>query len=526
MGDQKKDIPPSFQPSQSRQRPSASDAKPVSSRRASRGKRAGVERQSATNGHEQRNIGGRQARSHDPSRRRANARDRLESRVPRQGSDERPSLTRRPVNDDRPVRRVSARNLSDRQSQNRSLPPRYEPHDRSRRADGARVADAQLPPSYAPRNRRERTGEPGTRYQRGDLRGAHIPTRSSNGYSDPTTYPVADRRRNAEFARDAGLSGASRSPQRRRRHPLRRAAMVLVVLLILILAWPVGLLWWASSKIHHVDALNDSPATAGTTYLLTGSDERDGDSPVTDSTEGRRSDTIILLHKAPNGQTSLVSLPRDTWTEVPGYGNSKLNASYAWGGEKLLVQTVENLTGLHVDHFAEVGMGGFTRIVDAVDGVELCLDYAVDDPSSGLTWPGGCHHADGDTALAFARMRYADPLGDIGRAARQRQVMSAVLDNALSRDTVINPVQQVKVAGSGAAAVTTDPNTSAFDLGKIALGVRKASKDGLMGAPPISNLGLPTAAGLAVELDPEKIDDFFARLRDGTLTPDDFDTDK
>lgn len=474
MGDQKKDLPPSFQPSQARQRPSAREAKPVRSRRVSQERRNGVNRRSVANDRPQHGGGGRPTPTPESPRRKINARESVLPRTP------------------------------------------------SRGGYGGDNERAQLPPSYVPRNRRERTQDSAARPARRELKGAHVPTRSPATSYDQATYPAVTRGRSAEFAREAAAPSPLRPPRRRRKHPLRRAVLVIVVLLILVLAWPLGLLWWASSKINHVEALSDSAATAGTTYLLTGSDERDDDSAVQDSTEGRRSDTIILLHKAENGQTSLVSLPRDTWTEIPGYGNSKLNASYAWGGEKLLVQTVENLTGLHVDHFVEVGMGGFTRIVDAVDGIELCLDYAVDDPSSGLTWPGGCHHADGDTALAFARMRYADPQGDIGRAARQRQVMSAVLDNALSRDTVINPVQQVKVAGSGAAAVTTDPDTSAFDLGKIALGVRKASKDGLMGAPPISNPGLPTAAGLAVELDPEKIDDFFQRLRDGALTPGDF----
>ncbi|MDO5728194.1 MAG: LCP family protein [Actinomycetaceae bacterium] len=305
---------------------------------------------------------------------------------------------------------------------------------------------------------------------------------------------------------------------RRRGSRWRPIAAVLAIVLFLIVAWPVGVLWWASSQISHVDALSDTAATPGVTYLLAGSDERDDQSIV----EGRRSDTIMLLHKASNGQASLVSLPRDAYVDIPGNGKSKLNASYAWGGEKLLVQTVEQLSGLHVDHYIEIGMGGFKDLVDAVGGVELCLDYEVDDPNSGLYWPGGCNIADGNRALAFSRMRYQDPRGDIGRGDRQRQVVSAVLDKALSSDTFWSPQRQVDLSGAGARSVQTDPDTSAFDLARAALAVRRAVNDNLSGAPPISTLALQTRAGIAVELDSDRIDGFFEKMGNGTLTPDDF----
>src|SRR5690625_293766 len=190
-------------------------------------------------------------------------------------------------------------------------------------------------------------------------------------------------------------------PARRRRRGRRGLTMV-VVLLVLLVAWPVGLLVWANGKINRVEALSGGADTPGRTYLLAGSDSR-ADGPLTDATEGERSDTIMVLHAPTSGAASLISIPRDTYVDIPGHGGNKINAAYARGGPPLLVSTVEGLTGLTIDHYVEIGMGGMLDIVDAVGGVELCLDYDVDDWRSELRWTAGCHEADGETALAFAR---------------------------------------------------------------------------------------------------------------------------
>ena len=93
---------------------------------------------------------------------------------------------------------------------------------------------------------------------------------------------------------------------------------------------------------------------------------------------GERSDTIMVLHVPSSGPTALISLPRDTYAEIPGHGTQKLNAAYAFGGAPLLVASVEQLTGMHVDHYVEIGMGGVSQIVTAVGGVRLCFDPEID----------------------------------------------------------------------------------------------------------------------------------------------------
>jgi len=295
---------------------------------------------------------------------------------------------------------------------------------------------------------------------------------------------------------------------------------VIAFLLVVVLAWVAFLLVDANRNLGRTDALPDAADTPGTTYLLAGSDSR-ADGAVQDGTEGQRADSIMLVNVAANGQAAAVSLPRDTYVEIPGYGWDKLNASYAYGGETLLVQTVELLTGLTVDHFVEIGMGGVGDIVDAVGGVELCLDYDVNDAYSGLVWESGCHVVDGTTALAFSRMRYSDPDGDIGRAERQRQVVTKTIGTALSPSTLINPVSALRLERAGAGALTVDRDSSVIDVGRLVLAFRKAGADQLTGAPPLASLGYQTDAGSTVLLQDTTAPDFFQKLRDGSLTPQD-----
>lgn len=317
----------------------------------------------------------------------------------------------------------------------------------------------------------------------------------------------------------------SERKKKRRISPLKATLLIVFgVPLILILGLGLWLnsLWSLSdNQLKHVSALSGAPNTAGTTYLIAGSDSRDN-ADFKDDTEGRRSDTIMLLHKAENGQVSLVSIPRDSFVNIPGQGEGKINSAYALGGPPLLVRTVEELTGLTVDHYVEVGMDGVTKAVDAVDGVKLCLDYDVADEFSQLFWKAGCHQVDGKTALAFARMRYADPEGDIGRAKRQREVISAVSQKVFSRQTYTSPARIKKIVIAGASSLTTDPNTKSWELGYLALYFKEVYQSGLTGAPPIASLDYQTFAGSSVLLDPEKIDEFFRKVASGELTPADF----
>lgn len=299
----------------------------------------------------------------------------------------------------------------------------------------------------------------------------------------------------------------------------RVAVLILVLLLVLLLAWPIGLILWANGKIQHVDALSGAENTPGTTYLLAGSDARGTGSVADDGTAGARTDTIMVLQKPASGPASLISIPRDTYTEIPGHDPNKINAAYSFGGAPLLVETVEGLTGLTIDHYAEVGFGSVEEIVDAVGGVELCYDDDVDDKKSGLHWEAGCHMADGETALAFSRMRYSDPKGDIGRAERQQQVIAAVAEKVVKPSVLLNPIDQVQLVNAGTDALVVDQSTGMVDLGRLALAFKAATgPDGVTGTPPIADPGYDPGTGVgSTVLLSDDAEQFWADVRDGNL---------
>ncbi|PUB20119.1 LytR family transcriptional attenuator [Promicromonospora sp. AC04] len=351
------------------------------------------------------------------------------------------------------------------------------------------------------------------------------PVRASAGPVRPTPVrqaprPAAGGGRGGNYPAGALASGGRGSGGRGgnniRIRKGRVFGVVAVLVLLAILAWPIGLLIWANGKIQHVEALSGAENTPGTTYLIAGSDAR-GTGGVDDSTSGARTDTIMLLHKPSSGPVALISLPRDTYAEIPGVGGDKINAAYAYGGAPLLVETVEALSGLTVDHYVEVGFGGVQGVVNAVGGVRLCLDYDVHDVKSKLDWKAGCHTVMGKTAIAFSRMRYSDPTGDIGRAQRQQQVIAQVGKKIADPAVLLNPATQVALADAGLAAVVTDTDSGIIDLAMLGLAFRSANgKDGVTGTPPIATIGYRTPAGAsAVLLDENLTPEFWTKIRDG-----------
>ncbi|MGC5166988.1 LCP family protein [Luteimicrobium sp. DT211] len=316
----------------------------------------------------------------------------------------------------------------------------------------------------------------------------------------------------------SGTAPGGTTPGRLHLRKGRIAAIVAGLVVVAMIAWPVGVVAWANGKLDHVDALSDAADTPGTTYLIAGSDSR-ADGVVKDGTSGARTDTIMVLQVPDSGTTSLISIPRDSYVKIPGHGSNKINAAYAYGGAPLLVKTVEKLTGMHVDHYAEVGFGGVEGLVDAVGGVHLCLDYDVDDKKSELKWKAGCHDVGGKTALAFSRMRYSDPTSDFGRTERQRQLVDAISQKAAKPSLLFKPATQVKLIDAGTGVLEVDKGTNIVDLAKLAMAFKSANgKDGVTGLPPISDRDYrPGGVGSSVRLDPDKAPKFFANVMNGKL---------
>jgi len=314
----------------------------------------------------------------------------------------------------------------------------------------------------------------------------------------------------------SAVDGAPRA----RTHRRRAIVIAVVVVLVAMLAWPIGLAIWANGRLTHVDALSGAAGTPGTTYLLAGSDARGDGAVPQDGTLGARTDTIMVLQVPSSGPVALISLPRDSYVDVPGHGPAKLNAAFSWGGAPLLVKTVEKLTGLTIDHYTEVGFAGLENLVDAVGGVSLCSDLTVNDTDSGMVWTPGCHEVGGVDALAFARMRKADLTGDIGRAERQQQLIGAITSKVSTPMLLVEPGTQLSLIRAGTGSLAVSKGSDIVDMGRLAIAFRKAKgPGGITGTPPISNMNYQPGHGLGstVLLDPKKTPAFFEAIKNGTL---------
>ncbi|MEV4750266.1 LCP family protein [Streptosporangium sp. NPDC049248] len=328
----------------------------------------------------------------------------------------------------------------------------------------------------------------------------------------------------------SGDGGGQRTSSWRPKRPGRLIVRILAGLLVVLLVVAIGGYFMINSRLTRIEALTDyegRPAdTPGTNWLLVGSDSREGLTAAqrkklaTGKAVGRRTDTMMLLHIPDgDGRPTLVSLPRDSYVPIDGHGSDKLNAAYAFqdGGPKLLAKTVEKVTGLRLDHYMEIGFGGFVGIVDAIGGVEIDVKQAIRDPKAGINLKKGLQLMDGGTALGYVRTRATGKIPDLDRTQRQRQFFSAVVKKAASPGVLINPFTSVPLALSAADSVSVGEETGAFDL--LSLGLA-------MGDNPVTTVvpvgSLPTINGQAVvKWDREKALRLFDALAEDKPVPKD-----
>ncbi len=317
-------------------------------------------------------------------------------------------------------------------------------------------------------------------------------------------------------------------PGRRPRRVRRLLATVLVLALVLA-GGVVGLGAWAWSRVGRVQAfprvrVADGP---GTTFLLIGSDSRAGLSRAarttlgTGSDAGARTDTIMVVDLPADGsRPAIVSIPRDSYVAIPGHGRNKVNAAFAFGGAPLLVRTIESDTGLHIDHVVQIGFGGFAGLVDDLGGVRVCAKTAVRDADAHISIGAGCQLMTGKTALGYVRARHFDPLGDLGRVQRQRQVVSAIVSRATSPSTLLHPGRVWSLASHGGADLAVDPTMSSWDAVRLARAVRAVSAGaGVTTTVPIADANASTAAGSSVLWDTPKAARLFRSLQAGHGVP-------
>ncbi|MGV0750196.1 LCP family protein [Mycolicibacter minnesotensis] len=300
--------------------------------------------------------------------------------------------------------------------------------------------------------------------------------------AEPRAYPATPPAPHPPAPRPpAARPHTPRPPgSRRRRSWPRRLSVLAALLTLLATASLVGAAAWLDTALQRTAAFAgyaDRPTPGrGTTWLLVGSDSRadlNEEQQQHLSTGGDvgngRTDTLLLIHLPGPGSDSpatVVSIPRDSYVPVPGYGHEKINAAYTLGGAPLLTRTVEQATGLRLDHYMEIGFGGFASLVDALGGVILCPDEPIDDPLAGLDLPAGCQRLSGAAALGYVRSR-ATPRADLDRMAHQRLFLSALLARVADPAVWLNPLRWYTVPHAAAHAVTLDDSSGVIDLATL-----------------------------------------------------------
>lgn len=360
---------------------------------------------------------------------------------------------------------------------------------------------------------------------------------------------------------DALLEGHDTSPRVTapgRRH-LRTALLGVTACLVVLVLLPVAGALYVGRRlsgdltridgITRVDGTFDGltdrpPAPAGPArdavdVLVIGTDRR-SEVPTTGSDAraaawvggAQRSDALMILHIAADRRSAaLVSIPRDTWVTVPGYGMHKVNAAYSFGGPSLAVATVELLTSVRIDHVAIVDWAGFAALVDSVGGIDVTVPDTVTDSARGTRWLAGTHHLDGAAALEYVGQRYGLPRGDLDRVARQQVVLRTLMEAALHQEMRTDPRMVREFLADATRHLSIDAEWSTAELVGLAASLRNfTTADLTYLTMPVARLGTeaggqsvvyvdrPVAAGLWGALVTDDVDDWAAARR-GRLTP-------
>jgi LCP family protein required for cell wall assembly len=293
-------------------------------------------------------------------------------------------------------------------------------------------------------------------------------------------------------------------------HIARRALLGVSAALALLAGSALGALVYLDHQLDDVDRIpgvfvdigprpervRTGTAAEAVNILLLGTDRRSEVSTTGSTAEAaswvygaQRSDATMLVHvDGDREHVTVISLPRDSWVAVPGYGMAKINAAYSYGGPALAVRTVEQLTGVHIDHLAVIDWDGFHHLIDAVGGIDVTVPETVYDAARDVTWTAGVHHLDGDQALDYVGQRYGLPGGDLDRVRRQQAVLRTLAEQTLGlRDDPAGIIDFVNLLTDH---LSVDEDWGSRDLASLAWSLRHlGGEDVRCVTAPVRGLG-------------------------------------
>ncbi len=319
------------------------------------------------------------------------------------------------------------------------------------------------------------------------------------------------------------------APRRARRRKRPRVLIVIGIVLVLVVAavavYAVTIERSVTKNIiRGVDLPGDTPSagqsarptkepreTGTLNYVLLGSDSRDPN-----NAGNGRSDSIMVVHlNAKRTKAYIISFPRDMYVAIPGYGKSKINDAFAFGGAPLMVRTLEDLTNVRMDHVVLVNFEGFTSLTDDLNGVTVTNKTAF--TSHGFDYPKGKITIKGKKALWFVRERHALPGGDLDRAENQRNVIKAIVQKGLSAGVVSDPATFTKFLGNVAKHLTVDNSLTDDEIRRTALSLRLDSSNIELLQAPLAGFGT-TPGGQSIDLvDEVKLKELSKALKDDSV---------
>lgn len=374
----------------------------------------------------------------------------------------------------------------------------------------------------------------------------------------PTPYPRNPLPQPSAPAEDEAVSGVLAVPERPLRRVGRITRRIALGLVSLLALGTTGYAYVTKDQLQNnvptTNALSkaDDPAAppaddGANDILLVGSDARTDaqGNPLplkvlkelrTEEKPGVNTDTIIILRIPKNGgKPSGISIPRDTWTDIPGRGPNKINSAYGVAkanyanahrgesdqaklerdsdqeGRKALVQTVQDLTQIRIDHYAEVNLLGFYLLTEALGGVKVCLNHSTEDKDSGANFRRGEQTVSGGEALSFVRQRKNLPRGDLDRIVRQQTFLSSALNQVLSAGTLTSPSTMAGLTDVVRRSIVLDEGLDLLEFAQQAKGI--ASGDLTFTTIPVVNINGRSADGQSiVEIDPAAVRTFVTGL--------------
>ncbi|MDT0277351.1 LCP family protein [Blastococcus goldschmidtiae] len=363
----------------------------------------------------------------------------------------------------------------------------------------------------------------------------HNESSTDRGDAEPPFAATAADDSTSPHDRGAPTTGQDVEPAPRgRRYPVLRRVLISLGVLTLVLALLVGGGAWYLTERYggNIDRVADvfdsldeqtrpAPATPAreasaepVTFLLVGSDTRvaaiEGEDP------SGRSDAIMIARFSGDRQhAQLISIPRDSWVDIPGRGMNKINAAYSFGGPSLLIQTVEQLTQVRIDHYLAIDFDGLIQVTDDLGGVDVVV---AETTSNGpYTFPAGVNQLNGDEARWYLGQRYGLPGGDFDRVRRQQQYLQSMFTKLFSTNTFTDPGRLDSALLAVTSAVAVDDTLGNGDLLRLAYSLRDVRPENVnFFTAPVLGTGMEGPASV-VYLDQSTGDRMWAYLQNDSL---------